>query len=58
MTGKPAPRRAKLELLVRKPDADGEGFEVQQVGSALAFVQSGRSGWSRRPSSSPRSPPG
>jgi putative peptide zinc metalloprotease protein len=34
-----APRRAKLELLVRKPDADGEGFEVREVGSALAFVR-------------------
>ena len=39
MTGPAAPRRAKLELLVRKPDADGEGFEVKQVGSALAFVR-------------------
>jgi putative peptide zinc metalloprotease protein len=39
MTGPAAPRRAKLELLVRKPDADGEGYEVKQVGSALAFVQ-------------------
>jgi len=39
MTEKAAPRRAKLELLVRKPDADGEGFEVREVGSALAFVQ-------------------
>ena len=39
MTGPAAPRRAKLELLVRKPDADGgEGFEVKQVGSALAFA--------------------
>jgi putative peptide zinc metalloprotease protein len=32
------PRRAKLELLVRH-DAD-EGFDVRQVGSATAFVQS------------------
>jgi putative peptide zinc metalloprotease protein len=39
MTEKAAPRRAKLELLVRKPNADGEGFEVKEVGSALAFVQ-------------------
>jgi putative peptide zinc metalloprotease protein len=39
MTGPAAPRRAKLELLVRKPDADGEGYEVKQVGSALAFVR-------------------
>ena len=39
MTEKAAPRRAKLELLVRKPDGDGEGFEVREVGSALAFIQ-------------------
>jgi hypothetical protein len=39
MREKAAPRRAKLELLVRKPDADGEGFEVKEVGSALAFVR-------------------
>lgn len=39
MTNEAAPRRAKLELLVRKPDADGEGFEVREVGSAVAFVQ-------------------
>jgi putative peptide zinc metalloprotease protein len=40
MTEKAAPRRAKLELLVRKPGADGsEGFEVKEVRSALAFVQ-------------------
>ena len=39
MTGPAAPRRAKLELLVRKPDADGPGYEVKQVGSAIAFVQ-------------------
>jgi len=32
------PRRAKLELLVRH-DAD-EGFDVRQIGSATAFVQS------------------
>jgi len=36
-TGKAVPRRAKLELLVRRPE--GEGFEVREVGSALAFVQ-------------------
>ena len=36
-----APRRAKLELLVRKPAADGaeEAFEVREVRSAVAFVQ-------------------
>jgi putative peptide zinc metalloprotease protein len=34
----PTPRRAKLELLVRR-DGD-EGFDVRQVGSATAFVQS------------------
>ena len=40
MTGKSAPpRRAKLELLVRKPDAEGESFEVREVGSAVGFVQ-------------------
>ena len=41
MTDKVAPRRAKLELLVRKPTADGEpeGYEVKEVRSALAFVQ-------------------
>ncbi len=41
MTENAAPvRRAKLELLVRKPDADGNaGFEVKEVGSARAFVQ-------------------
>jgi len=42
MTDKAAPRRAKLELLVRKPSADGEaegGYEVKEVRSALAFVQ-------------------
>jgi putative peptide zinc metalloprotease protein len=32
------PRRARLELLVRKPE--DEGFEVREVGSATAFVQS------------------
>jgi hypothetical protein len=40
MSEKAAPRRAKLELLVRKPAADGgEAFEVKEVRSALAFVQ-------------------
>jgi len=38
------PRRAKLELLVRRPAADGEdaeaaSFELKEVGSALAFVR-------------------
>jgi len=33
------PRRANLELLVRKDD-DDSGFEVRQIGSATAFVQS------------------
>ena len=32
------PRRARLELLVRKDEA--EGFEVREIGSATAFVQS------------------
>ncbi len=32
------PRRAKLELLVRKGEEDG--FEVRQIGSSAAFVQS------------------
>ena len=41
MTDKVAPRRAKLELLVRKPSAEGgdEGYEVKEIRSALAFVQ-------------------
>jgi putative peptide zinc metalloprotease protein len=39
MTEKAVPRRAKLELLVRKPDADGEGYEVKEVGSAVAFIR-------------------
>jgi hypothetical protein len=39
MTNQAAPRRAKLELLVRKPADDGETFEVREVGSAVAFVQ-------------------
>jgi len=37
-TSSTPPRRAKLELLVRH-DSD-EGFDVRQVGSATAFVQS------------------
>ena len=41
MTEEAVPRRAKLELLVRKPgeDGDGDSFEVREVGSATAFVQ-------------------
>jgi putative peptide zinc metalloprotease protein len=41
MSDRTVPRRAKLELLVRKPDSDGDGetFEVREVGSATAFVQ-------------------
>jgi putative peptide zinc metalloprotease protein len=38
MTDGPAPRRAKLELLVRQPGDDG--FQVREVASAPAFVQS------------------
>jgi len=34
-----APRRAKLELLVRKDDS-GDGFEVREIGSAVAFIRS------------------
>ena len=37
MTEQTAPRRAKLELLVRSEGA--EDFEVRQVGSARAFIQ-------------------
>ncbi len=33
------PRRAKLELLVRRDDKE-EAFEVREIGSATAFVQS------------------
>jgi putative peptide zinc metalloprotease protein len=33
------PRRAKLELLVRSDDG-GEGFEVREIGSAVAFIRS------------------
>ena len=36
--GAGAPRRAKIELLVRGPDTDS--FEVREVGSAVAFIQS------------------
>ena len=39
MTEETIPRRAKLELLVRKPDGDGESFEVKEVRSAVAFAQ-------------------
>ena len=39
MTEKTIPRRAKLELLVRKADGDGERFEVKEVRSAVAFAQ-------------------
>jgi len=39
MTEKTIPHRAKLELLVRKTDGDGESFEVKEVRSAVAFVQ-------------------
>ena len=34
----PSPRRARLELLVRKPEDDG--FEVREIRSATAFLQS------------------
>jgi putative peptide zinc metalloprotease protein len=34
-----APRRARLELLVRRDGAD-DGFEVREIGSALAFIRS------------------
>ena len=33
-----APRRAKIELIVRPQDGDGD-FEIREVGSARAFVQ-------------------
>ena len=33
------PRRARLELLVRR-DGDGDGFEVREIGSAVAFIRS------------------
>jgi putative peptide zinc metalloprotease protein len=39
MTEKTVPHRAKLELLVRKTNGDGESFEVKEVRSAVAFVQ-------------------
>jgi putative peptide zinc metalloprotease protein len=35
----PAPRRAKLELLVRK-DEGGDDFEVREIGSGVAFIRS------------------
>jgi putative peptide zinc metalloprotease protein len=38
VTEQTAPRRAKLELLLRRGDEDGD-FEVREVGSARAFVQ-------------------
>ena len=38
MTEQAAPRRAKLELLVRRDE--GQSFEIQEVESSLAFVQS------------------
>ena len=34
------PRRAKLELLVRRDSDDGESFEVREFGSGLAFIRS------------------
>jgi putative peptide zinc metalloprotease protein len=37
VTEQTAPRRAKLELIVRRDDSDD--FEVREVGSALAFIQ-------------------
>jgi putative peptide zinc metalloprotease protein len=37
--GSTAPRRARLELLVRGQD-DADGFEVRQIGSGVAFIQS------------------
>jgi putative peptide zinc metalloprotease protein len=33
------PRRARLELLVRR-DGDADGFEVREIGSAVAFIRS------------------
>jgi len=33
------PRRARLELLVRRED-EGDGFDVRQIGSGVAFIQS------------------
>jgi len=33
------PRRARLELLVRQEEG-GDGFEVRQIGSGVAFIQS------------------
>jgi putative peptide zinc metalloprotease protein len=34
------PRRAKLELLVRRDDDGAEGFELREIGSAAAFIRS------------------
>jgi putative peptide zinc metalloprotease protein len=34
-----APRRARLELIVRR-DQGGENFEVREIGSGVAFIQS------------------
>ena len=34
-----APRRARLELLVRRDD-DAASFEVREIGSAVAFIRS------------------
>jgi len=34
------PRRARLELLVRHDEEGGAGFEVRQIGSGVAFIQS------------------
>ena len=33
------PRRARLELLVRRQDA-ADGFDVREIGSGVAFIQS------------------
>jgi putative peptide zinc metalloprotease protein len=35
----PQPRRARLELLVRRDGGD-DGFEVREIGSAVAFIRS------------------
>ena len=37
-TGESRPKRARIELLVRQ--ADGEGFEVREIPSAVAYLQS------------------
>ena len=39
MNGGGTPRRARLELLVRSKEGD-DGFEVRQIGSGVAFIQS------------------